>query len=919
MKCSRCPTSRPGLPALAANPAPHSSRAPRLPARAAFLIRSLLLAAACLAPVGSHAGPPAFDFTQASGREGWSPTHDLSDLSGGAEGMVARISGTDPYLSGPARDYPAGKLLWLHIRLRSDQAGGCQVFFYQDHPTEEKSVRIQVPGGEWHETRVPMPALGPGFRLRIDPPGQGGQCVFSRLWFTERVLFAAPSWPTPPVPAIRADALRLTSGALELRHSREALGAFAVEVQGRRLAIGNTAAMLGYVVSNEARWMPLRAANGPAPTVEAKENAGFSLSSRMRDPDGGNWTFTQRFEPKSEGAIAVETEVSVDRDRQVLYLPMFALLPGVGAYGTNKHQALFSGVEYLENEPSSSEADLKGPSSWRKVPDTLKITFPLMAIEEGGRYVGLVWEPEPRISAVFDSPDREFNSGGHLMGLLFPGSDGSNREERSLTPYSPERIRAGDIVRLRALILGGRGNSVMPAVRQFVALKGLPAAPDPGLSLAGYSDLAAHGWLESRIREGDLFRHAYWPGFGPQPAADAALWMRWLSTRVTQPALAARLTEAAAGALARVEPPNYNAAQVGHIRFPAPALAFGSVLENVTRARTRCQDILGSFEPDGTVSYRTRPGAPNYAETHWAPHANGLTAAPTLQALELAAFCGDPALLDRALKQLRRLNQYRDTVPRGAQTWEIPLHTPDILASACLVKAYTLGYELTGDEAKYWAWTGVPFIYLHPPVHKPIGLYSTIPVLGATGWVAPVWIGLPVQWCGLVYADALYRFARHDPSGPWLQLADGISAVGIQHSWPMSDPERGGLLPDVFHLRAQFRDGPAINPATLQAPALRLFRQRGVYDFFCSRRHGLRVHAPGDIAQATEQPGGIRFVVRPWSAQPSRVLVNGFREPPRLKIDGQSAGLGAPHQYSTEEGILVIRVEGEVAVDLECP
>ena len=36
---------------------------------------------------------------------------------------------------------------------------------------------------------------------------------------------------------------------------------------------------------------------------------------------------------------------------------------------------------------------------------------------------------------------------------------------------------------------------------------------------------------------------------------------------------------------------------------------------------------------------------------------------------------------------------------------------------------------------------------------------------------APLWIGLPVQWCGLVYGDAIRGFARHDPSGPWIELA----------------------------------------------------------------------------------------------------------------------------------------------------
>ena len=58
----------------------------------------------------------------------------------------------------------------------------------------------------------------------------------------------------------------------------------------------------------------------------------------------------------------------------------------------------------------------------------------------------------------------------------------------------------------------------------------------------------------------------------------------------------------------------------------------------------------------------------------------------------------------------------------------------------------------------------MPFVYLTPPNNKPVGAYSTIPVFGATQFVAPLWIGLPVQWCGLVYGNAIRRFARHDPS-----------------------------------------------------------------------------------------------------------------------------------------------------------
>ena len=122
----------------------------------------------------------------------WSAAHDISSLTPTTNGLVVAITGEDPYMTGPARDYPAGKLLWLHLRLKYDQAGTCQVFYYTNHPTEADSVKFFVPAGDWHEARVAMPALGPGWQLRIDPPGSGGLCLLDRLWLEERTLLQAP-------------------------------------------------------------------------------------------------------------------------------------------------------------------------------------------------------------------------------------------------------------------------------------------------------------------------------------------------------------------------------------------------------------------------------------------------------------------------------------------------------------------------------------------------------------------------------------------------------------------------------------------------------------------------------------------------------------------------------------------------------
>ena len=104
-----------------------------------------------------------------------------------------------------------------------------------------------------------------------------------------------------------------------------------------------------------------------------------------------------------------------------------------------------------------------------------------------------------------------------------------------------------------------------------------------------------------------------------------------------------------------------------------------------------------------------------------------------------------------------------------------------------------------------------------------------------------MWFGRPVQWCGLVYADACCTTSRHDPAGPWGRLADGITASGIQQSWPASDPDRQGLLPDFYHLADQVRDGPAINSRDSSGFAARLFGGPEVYAFHRFPRHGVIV------------------------------------------------------------------------------
>lgn len=862
---------------------------------------------------------PEFDFTQTTDVQGWEPAHHIRQIKPVQDGLLVEIGGNDPYLYGPPRDYPVGVGLWLKVRLKSDEGGACQVFYFREDasPREENSVRFSVPRGQWIESRVLLPPLGPRYRLRIDPPGQSGFFVLAAVRFEARLEIATPRWPRPVRPQVVSTDPSVTSGDLKVVHGREGLGAFELSVRDKVMAIGNARALIGYLMDNQSRWIEWAEA---VPRFEMIEG-GFQVEATRADPDGAEWRIRQQFKPgKEPGAILVETRVSSSQDRWVTHIPMVTLFAGLGTFGTNKTQALFSGVEYLENEPSSSEADLRGRASKRQVPDQMKVTIPLISIAAEGRYVGLSWETHHDWAGFFDSPDRLFYSGGHVMGVVFPGSDGTNRDESSLVPYSGRLLRAGETLHLRSTVLGGIGESIIPSVEAWVRLNGLPEAPSPGMSAYEYFRLAARGWLDSRIREGDHYRHAVWSGFGAQPAADAALWMDWLAGRVGAEDLAARLNSAARGAIRQVPSANYNHAAVGHVRYPAMALIYGGVRQAAEAAMAQGRELLSRFEADGTVRYQKRRNGEDYGKTHFAPHANGLTAQVVLTLLETAVFSGDRYLVDRALRQLEALDQYRNGVPRGAQTWEIALHTPDILASAHLVRAYALGYELTSerrylDAAKYWAWTGVPFVYLIPPVSEPIGLYSTIPVLGATSWVAPIWIGLPVQWCGLVYAEALYQLAVHDSAGPWKRIADGIAVVGMKMTWPASDSQRLGLLPDIFELRGQRRDGPAINPATVLGPAIRYWGAAPIYNFRYYR--GYFVHVPGAIRIADEERGGIKFAVESWSPEPFQVLVAGVEKAPEVRINGVMVAKDSPSvEYVAERGWVIIQLRGHSTVEL---
>jgi len=840
----------------------------------------ILLALVLFAPAAQAEVVAEWDFTE--GVLGWTGNPRVLKLRSSGEGLLVRSTGQDPWIEGPAVELPGAETTRVRIRMKSTADAGAQMFYGMAF-TEERSARFTVhDDGEWHDySLVIRERLTGPTRLRLDPCSDAGELTIRYIKIEAIGKLLVPALQKPESPDKNATRQSVKSGSMVFEHYGRKWGNFAIKVDGAGMAAGHQADLLGFIIDDKPQWLKLADARV---TFQSRPKGGHTTVATIADGSGATWEIQRIVRPGPQGTLLIESQVKVDKDRDVLHIPWLTLFPGLGTFGQSKYQGLLPGLEYLCDEPSSSTADIAEPKNVRRVPDPVKITFPLMAISQGGNYIGVIWEPSDMTAATFDSPDRVYDSGAHLMALSAPAV-GNIRFENAFCAHTAFKLEADKPLKVSATIIAGKGKTIIGAVKHYVALKGFPDVPQFEGGLAAGVNLLAHGWLDSQINHDGLFRHAVWgSSFGPQPAADAAMYIDWLGGFVEDKNLRERLNVLKTKALAKIPAGQPFSGTVGHAHQPAAPFVFGRLADFVRQKRGGALGQLRRFDENGVLQYQ--PGKADYSKTHFAKHANGLGGRAVADILEAAALCANTELIAGALELLdKQTALYADTVPRGAQTWEVPLHTPDILASAHMVKAYTLAYMISDkeeylDQARYWAWTGVPFVYLDPPTPGRVGNYSTIAVMGATNWQAPVWFGQPVQWCGLVYCSALHLLSDVDPQGPWKKIAKGITAAGLQMTWPTTDTERQGLLPDFFHLVAQISDGPAINPGTVQAHIPEYFAVGKNYDLKKVPAQKWFVHAPCKISRVEETKDLIKLTVEGRINKQYQVLISGVREEP---------------------------------------
>jgi len=771
------------------------------------------------------------------GAEGWSAQNECALEAGGGV-LRVRSTGNDPYFHLPL-DVPGGEFS-LALKARGRTAGPGQVFWTTDRSPQRGNDKLahfeMIHDGAWHEYGVRLRAPGKLTDLRIDPGTAPGEVEIDEIRLVRetphplqiervevgdrRVRFTVRNH-SEQARTFSVDGKKHTiEGTGTLAIDRPVAGPHPLEPVTLRLElegfspIGRTVFLHHPEAADAAEWLevpqigqgersvsvrvPMRSM-GTRGGVKARVTADGSLVHVERDGrlaafcgplvlvDGElpALKVADRGPPLRLAGKGIEVSLALDGD--VLAVSIRSEKPCEGPVVRVPgplEQGLLAGLEYLgRGERSSSTLDVETDEHVRFAPDPMKVTMPLMAAvtrNEKGDGANLPERPGGCFAQISPVPffvavswDDTALQPVYAVPNFFDGTADHRMALRGRKIAAWVRVAGGPLE---------------DAIRWGVRRRGLPPLPEPPRSPEEQRALclrALNGPLKSDAGWGHCVEDR-WPR---RPFADVASTV-W------------RLTG---------DVPDFPQFVPGgsHVRNESIYFATGRAGEWLEHHRQAARAIIARQQPDGSFRYQGK-----YARGHFEDTASGHCARPAAQLLEHAWATGDAEALEAGLRTLEFMKRFR--TPRGAQVWEVPLHTPDVLASAWLVWAYVRGYELSGrreylDEARRWALSGVPFVYLWG--ERPMMRYATIPVYGATNWKAPCWIGRPVQWCGLVYAYALTLLAPHDDALDWRRLARGILISGQQQQYP--DGRLAGLLPDSIDLKTGRRFPWNINPCNL--------------------------------------------------------------------------------------------------------
>lgn len=668
--------------------------------------------------------------------------------------------------------------------------------------------------------------------------------------------------------------------------------------------------------------------------------ASWMFSGAARDRAGTRWNFTLTVQPVDTHTLKMEYACAPNRSAYIQAFEGPVVLVGDSSSAERKREAIFPGLEWLSaDEVSSSDLDIAAdhPDRVRFVPHPHKVTIPAMGVKTPLATVGLLWSPHDQWAKglrmpqpVFAVPDRLHGTAAHRLALIAPNVPAGLGENR-LTAQKPFKLNAGDSLRLSALIyLNPQATDALSVVDAwFVHFR-----PDPPLNPPQGSDLDQIAWsMQAYTRSLWVSNEQGWLPFlgGPDIWRKPAFRMDFAYDLLK----AARLIPEHPQREQWLALARYAMQRLGG----APArpddmqLDYGDPENHLAYLRARAIELLQSQQPDGSwqfdADYRDlgvfkgmdyhRLGPLGAVEL-------GTCARNAYEVLRYARVSGSEEAYRAGARALEFMRRF--TIPRAAQVWEVPVHTPDILAAADAIDAYIEGYWCSGDprwlaEARRWARAGLPFIYVWNAPDKPWMRYGSIPVFGAT-WFTWSWFGHIVQWNGLRYAYALLKLCEADPSiAPfWQEIALGITRSAMYQQ--ALSGNNVALWPDSYHTITGER------AAWDFAPRLIL---KNLYHFLGYDEEprtlrlsaGVRVTSRAVQMEAQENGDRIRLRLRLPKGEHSSLLLCGLSHPDEVLLQGAPIPQveqwlteeGAQWKYSSAQRALMVRIDTDAPVLLE--
>lgn len=475
---------------------------------------------------------------------------------------------------------------------------------------------------------------------------------------------------------------------------------------------------------------------------------------------------------------------------------------GDGSFGIQKSEAVFPGLEWLTaDEGSSSVKNVSPPNELRLAPHPYKITMPLMAVRSGPALFMMHWEPWQTYagssrtpSALFYSPAPDeigpWTGAHHRLALFVPSPPGWI-DENALAAKQPFRLAFGEAMTLKATVhVNSQARSITEAFETYSKLYGVarpPAAERTGMRAV---ELSIDGLLAAWVADQRGWKHTNTGPVYYDPTVATPLWILAHSLSETDMRRQRAIDQVRS---AVPNPPGWQA-----------AFYLGGLHTSLKNLQSQAKETEKSQKPDGSWDWKPESDR-HKALSGGQRTSSGLCGQNAGLLWQSRLMLGDRSVLESANKALDFLDGL--SRPDGAQTWELTLSVPDILAAERTLTACLNAYAVTANSnhlssARRWALSGLPFVYCWSMNDRPIMRGAAIPAFGATWLTGQPWFGVAVQWCGLAYARALFRLAELDNSLDWRTLAEAIALSGVQQQahTTQKHPENQGFYPDAYSI-----------------------------------------------------------------------------------------------------------------------